>query len=376
MSKDDQAAPVSITRDFAKDLQLVEVERGQLKELFITALPTGTCSNKTLLAKVADLLGRNDARIVSQDIFAGLNGDSSIMQTMLDTVGKVSWPVTWLDSGNASNFAGTHIWAVSGPQVKRIESETGIIGTVFEDNYARYCRLGGLSTADRRRVRNDQAAEIFEQMGSALGKTGFELSNIVRTWFYLDDILDWYGDFNKIRDTFFARKGIFDALVPASTGIGGGNIAGSALVGGLIAYKPKTNKIKAGAVPSPLQCPALDYGSSFSRACEIVYPCHRRLFVSGTASIAPEGHTIHVGDVDAQIAKTMEVVEAILQLRGMDWGDVTRGIAYLRDASDIPAYDKYCRERDLPTMPVVPINSTVCRKDLLFEIEVDTIKST
>ena len=69
----------------------------------------------------------------------------------------------------------------------------------------------------------------------------------------------------------------------------------------------------AAAVPSPLQCPALDYGSSFSRAVELVAGDHRRLFVSGTASISPEGHTLHVGDVDAQVARTMEVVEAMLE---------------------------------------------------------------
>lgn len=375
MSTDNNAVPVSITKDFSGDLDVIKLQRRRLAEYFITAMPTSTCSNKALLAKVADLLRQNDARIISQDIFAGLNGDSSVMQTMLDTIGPLSWPVTWLDSGNGSNFAGTHIWAVSGLDVERVEADSGVVGTIFEDEYARYCRLGGLSTTDKSRVRNDQAAEIFEQMGQALGKSGFDLSNIVRTWFYLDDILAWYGDFNRIRDSFFSEKGIFNTLVPASTGIGGGNIAGSALVGGLIAYKPKSGKITAGAVPSPLQCPALDYGSSFSRASEIVYPCHRRLFVSGTASIAPEGHTVHIDDVGTQIGKTMEVVEAILKLRDMDWSDVTRGIAYLRDAAEIPAYDKYCRDNNLPAMPVVPINSTVCRDDLLFEIEVDTIKA-
>ena len=135
----------------------------------------------------------------------------------------------------------------------------------------------------------------------------------------------------------------------------------------------KDGQAKAYPVASPLQCPALDYGSSFSRAVELNMSCHRRLFVSGTASIAPEGHTIHIGDVDAQIARTMEVVDAILCSREMDWKDVIRGIVYMRNSQDMKRYSLYCRAHCLPQMPVVTSNSTVCRDDLLFEIEVDAV---
>ncbi len=104
-------------------------------------------------------------------------------------------------------------------------------------------------------------------------------------------------------------------------------------------------------------------------------PCHRRLYISGTASIAPEGHTVFVGDTDAQVAKTMEVVQAILESREMSWADVARGIVYIRDPKDLPSYERYCRKLSLPDMPVVVTNSTVCRDDLLFEIEVDAISA-
>ena len=42
-------------------------------------------------------------------------------------------------------------------------------------------------------------------------------------------ILDWYGDFNRTRDAFFSSRGIFDGLVPASTGMAGSNPQGTAL---------------------------------------------------------------------------------------------------------------------------------------------------
>jgi enamine deaminase RidA (YjgF/YER057c/UK114 family) len=103
-------------------------------------------------------------------------------------------------------------------------------------------------------------------------------------------------------------------------------------------------------------------------------PDHRRILVSGTASIAPEGHTVHVGDTRAQIGKTLEVVEAILESRRMQWSDVVRGIAYMRNAADVPLYRRYCAGHGLPPMPAVVMNSVICRDDLLFELEVDAVR--
>ncbi len=374
MSKDDISAATTISREFSKGLSLITLKRPSLTEYFITIVPTPGRHEKAMFAELADILRRNDAQIISQDIFTSLHGDTPIMQIIRDTIGPLQWPITCIDSGNPGSFTGTQLWAVSGIDVQRLTLHGTVVGTLWQDNYAKYCRLGGLSSRDTSSSRKAQAHDIFGQMETALASGRMELSNILRTWLYLDDILAWYDDFNKVRDGFYSDKGIFNGLVPASTGIGGGNITASAVMGGLLALKPKNNNIQTRAVSSPLQCPALDYGSSFSRAVELTSPCHRRLFVSGTASIAPEGHTVHLDDVDAQIAKTMEVVYAILQSRGMDWSDVVKATAYVKEADDIPAYHKYCTANNLPAMPIIVANSTICREDLLFEVEVDAIK--
>ena len=75
-----------------------------------------------------------------------------------------------------------------------------------------------------------------------------------------------------------------------------------------------------------------------------------------------------------QVAFTMEVVEAILQSRGMEWQDVTRGAAYFRNFEDLPVYDRYCKENGLSELPVAVVSNDVCRDDLLFEIEVDGVR--
>ena len=83
-------------------------------------------------------------------------------------------------------------------------------------------------------------------------------------------------------------------------------------------------------VPSPMQCPAAKYGSSFSRAVEILSGDGNHLLISGTASIAPDGGTACRANLGGQIARTMEVVESILKSRGLGFADVTRATAYFR----------------------------------------------
>ncbi|MCP4641135.1 MAG: hypothetical protein GY851_11910 [bacterium] len=370
---DNRHPSASVTTNLSASIRLIRVEREPLTEYFLTALPETGRSTQALLSEVAKALHHSDTQIISQDVFASVASGRSVRDALENTLGQPQWPVTWIDAGDGQGFAGTQVWAVSGTDVRSLARNGHVTGRLFEDRYATYCRLGGLSAPQMSQTRGRQASDVLRQMEETLSAGKMHFAHTLRTWFYLDDILSWYGDFNQVRDAFFREHNVFNGLVPASTGIGAANVSRSALVAGLLAAKPKNGCMKAMPVPSPLQCPAIDYGSSFSRAVELDLPDHRRLFISGTASIAPEGDTIHVGHVGAQTAKTMEVVAAILESRGMEWTDVTRGIAYVRNAIDIPVYTCYCHTHGLPLMPVVPMNSTICRDDLLFELEVDAI---
>jgi enamine deaminase RidA (YjgF/YER057c/UK114 family) len=210
---------------------------------------------------------------------------------------------------------------------------------------------------------------------AGLAQAGMGMNNLARTWFFLDRILSWYGDFNGVRNDFFSRTELRAAGVPASTGVGGRNPAAASLASAAWAVRasdPASHPLVI--VPSPLQCPAPAYGSAFSRALEIQSPGFRQLLVSGTASIEPGGRTAHPGDVQAQIGLTMEVVDAILASRGMSFSDVTRATAYYRSASDAPRFAGWLDRHDLRRMPVVHACCDICRDDLLFEIELDAIR--
>lgn len=285
-------------------------------------------------------------------------------------------PTTWLegDACRSGEMLSLQVMAVSGIATHPIRRNGTLVGHWYEDEYARYCHLGGILPADPRASRARQTRDVFERLAQALAMCGMVFADTVRTWFYLDRLLAWYDTFNKVRAGFFDEHGVFDRLVPASTGIGAGNPFGSALAAGLIAVKPLDQATTVREIASPLQCSAQSYRSSFSRAVEVACPTHRTLYVSGTASIDREGRTLHVGDPEGQVRQTMEVVEALLDSQGMSWSDVVRGVAYFKDIrADRALYDDYCSERGIPRFPLAFSHADVCRDDLLFEIEVDAV---
>jgi enamine deaminase RidA (YjgF/YER057c/UK114 family) len=202
----------------------------------------------------------------------------------------------------------------------------------------------GVLPNDLAASRVEQTTSVFEGIEDALKDADMTFANVARTWPYMDRILEWYDPFNRARDLLHLSRAHLYGLVPASTGIGSANLCGSAITACAIAVKPRVpGAVTVEAVPSPLQCAALEYGSSFSRAVEIGTPECRTLMVSGTASIEPGGVTAYVDDVPRQIQLTMDVVEAILVSRGMGWRDATRAVMYLKKAEYVDEWQACSR---------------------------------
>lgn len=280
----------------------------------------------------------------------------------------ISGPATTLLL-DAEIGGGLQLGTLSGVESIPLYDGDRMIGRFFEDADAKYCFLGDVQPGNPAAPRSEQTEQVLETIHEVLTGVGMHFRDVVRTWFYNDRILDWYDDFNRVRTVFFEQHGII--RMPASTGIGAPNSAGTALVAKAIAVLPKTGNVLIKRVHSPLQCEAPSYGSAFSRAMEVSDLSVRKLYVSGTASIEPAGKTVHAGNAAGQIEKTMEVVNALLVEADMDFSDVTRAIAYFRHADDISLWYDYCRKRQLPPLPVIFMPSDICRDDLLFEIELD-----
>jgi enamine deaminase RidA (YjgF/YER057c/UK114 family) len=248
------------------------------------------------------------------------------------------------------------------------------VGWTFEDDAARYGYFPALlPPTDAAPSPESQTRSWFDALDDVLAAGGFSFDDVVRTWFFLDGILDWYDGFNRARNAFFDRRGVFGRLVPASTGVGAANPFGTALCADVLCLRPSNSLTRVAEVGSPLQCAALQYRSSFSRAVEIRFPSRQWLMVSGTASIAPGGETAHKGQADAQVALTMEVLAALLASRGCHWSAVSCGVAYLRGPSVEIAFDRWLGRHDLAGLPLTKAVCEICRDDLLFEVELDAV---
>jgi enamine deaminase RidA (YjgF/YER057c/UK114 family) len=122
---------------------------------------------------------------------------------------------------------------------------------------------------------------------------------------------------------------------------------------------------------------AYDYPrpSSFSRGIRLDIGNVTVLLISGTASVGPNGETLHPGDFRAQTRRTFANITALLESEGASWRDVVRTTCYLRDIErDYAAFNEertaFYQSQGLDPLPAsTGIQAILCRPDLLVEIE-------
>ena len=115
--------------------------------------------------------------------------------------------------------------------------------------------------------------------------------------------------------------------------------------------------------------------SSFSRGLRLDLGAITVLLISGTASVGPNGETLHVGDFRAQTRRMYENVTALLAAEGATWHDIVRTTCYLRDIDrDYAAFNEertaFYKAQGLDPLPAsTGIQAKLCRPDLLVEME-------
>jgi enamine deaminase RidA (YjgF/YER057c/UK114 family) len=358
-------------------LDLTVVPRGVIRELHAVLRPLPGETPTALVTRLHGAIRANapGAEIVKMEVFGAVAGRNVLLGALRARFGRLDWPVTWVEGEGCTGvpLAGLTVFAVSGASIKTLIIEGRPAGRILEDAVARQVFLGDLTPANSASSPADQARDVFERMEAGFAAASMPFNRLVRTWFFLDHLLDWYGPFNAVRTEFYGKRSMLEPP-PASTGVDGRNAAGAALTAAAWAVEPKGGGAVVQGVGSPLQCPAPKYGSSFSRAMEIAGGGVRRLVVSGTASIAPGGETTRIGDLRGQVGLTMDVIRAILASRGMRFQDTTRAIAYFKDAKEAGAFNAWLAKEALPAFPVIVTRCGICRDDLLFELELDAIK--
>lgn len=229
-----------------------------------------------------------------------------------------------------------------------------------------WLQVGPLFSANPNAPRAEQARELWTRAADILGEQGFEFTDVLRTWLYVDDILGWYDSFNAVRDAFFREVGVNVDRLPASTAVGVDTRGRGAFVLQVLAARARDGALlRVRPADSPMQGAAANYGSSFSRALAIQTEQRRIFLVSGTASIDRNGATTHAGQWSEQVRETERVVEALLHANGFGCGDVCRALRYRRDGED---------ESEVPAWFGEPVHAQVCRRNLRFEVEVDAVQ--
>lgn len=217
-----------------------------------------------------------------------------------------------------------------------------------------------------------QAEAMFANAESALRAHGFSFRHVVRTWIYLGRILDWYAEFNRVRNAFFEARGIGrdGAPLPASTGIQARS-GDEECTMDLLAMRiePAAEGVITPITHTSRQGEARSYGSSFARAMHTRVAGHDTIWVSGTASIGADGRTRHAGDPDAQVAETLLDLGAVLAAGGAGLADVRSATVFCKRPAVFDSFRQALRLLSLPRFPYVAVLADVCRPELEIEIE-------
>lgn len=368
-----KGASPTVNRFHCPGLTLTTLDHGRLCELHLTLTPLPGEGWGEVCRRLHSVLREEGATIAWLLAFGKVSAREEALAGLKQEFGKVNWPVTWSEGADLAGgaWSGMQIVAVRGVTTEPVDVSGEILACQYRDEYARRVLLGGLGPDDLSAARPAQAARAFERLEATLSRASLDMSHVSRTWFFLDDILGWYGDFNNVRTGFFRSRRVFDGLVPASTGVGTRNPGGAAVALAALAIQSVTGRPLVREIASPAQCPATSYGSSFSRAVELSLGRCRQVIVSGTASIEPGGKSARPNDLVGQIELTFEVVGDILKSRGLGFADTTRAVAYFKDTTGAQLFTDWLERRGLQDLPLVSTVAAVCRDELLFELELD-----
>jgi enamine deaminase RidA (YjgF/YER057c/UK114 family) len=212
-----------------------------------------------------------------------------------------------------------------------------------------------------------QAADMFHNAERLLDRCGMGFRDVVRTWIYLRDIDRDYDALNRARREFFLRHGIEPR--PASTGIGGVPFPAEHDFSIRMHAVQSPRPLARAPMSTPTLNEAWSYGADFSRGLRVTESNKIALYISGTASIDEAGRTIHVGDFPAQAERMLHNIATLLDRQGATFADLVSGVTYVKHRSDAPILRALLRERGLDGLPLVLVEASLCRPDLLCETE-------
>jgi enamine deaminase RidA (YjgF/YER057c/UK114 family) len=368
------------------------LEQSSHIEWFLTGRPareqTTSDVADDLFARTADVLAENHVEVLYEKIFGLRSERGRILEFRRQALTKrgldATVPVTFLEGvpATGASLAGLQLWGVSprtkGKSLVSTVEQRGIpVGRRFMGQGFRILTLASLNGSGPDGTRPPcaacQAKNMFVNAGAALAANDHSYRQVARTWIYLARVLDWYGEFNRIRTAHYAREGLSvsgGAVFPASTGIQAVSDDEECLMDLLAVDAHASSGVTVRPlVHSSRQDTAFSYGSAFSRATAIESHGRRTIYISGTASIDKNGRSVHLEDPEAQALDTLLSVAALLEDQGVGLENICHATVFCKNAAAVEAYDTVARRLRLPELPAISVIADVCRPELLIEIE-------
>jgi enamine deaminase RidA (YjgF/YER057c/UK114 family) len=257
------------------------------------------------------------------------------------------------------------------------------IGTILQTPKSRYLHLYGLRVPSPGNLTPIwEFRSVYQSLNKYLKENDFSPADILRTWIYLKNIHQTYGDFNTARREFFQDNKIEftedSKELPASTCIGGTSSDQSELTMNLICVDKKLASGKIRRLFNQYQNEA--EGSqyllkpAFSRALFIEDENLMELQVSGTASINESGDTVYLNDPYRQIKKTLINVAALLEQASMNFSDFVESSCFFKRREYYQDFLAVLKELNIGDFTNTFVIGDICRDNLLFELDGVAIK--
>jgi enamine deaminase RidA (YjgF/YER057c/UK114 family) len=363
-------------------------------QLFLTASITEhdadpSQSVEQIYDRIAQLLSVSSYQIVQERCFGDIEFQMQLTEIRARTFQKYAiethTPITYIEgmSCSGAHFAGMQMRAIhSTPEIQiRTILDQGIPkGRAWNLNGATFYMLQSVNggNTSNQASRTSQSETMFHQAERLLRTEGASYQDVVRTWIYLSGILDWYTDFNVIRNRCYSDYGFLGStkvqeekiFLPASTGIEGKNPSGFPATMDVFAiHRSDQSATIVRAISGTKQRSPFRYGSAFSRAMIIEDSSSKLILVSGTASIDEQGKSVHAGDSAAQIHQSLNVVAALAEGEGATLQDLCEVTVFIKRKEDFPVFQKVIEQVGIPNIPSVNVVADVCREELLFELD-------
>jgi enamine deaminase RidA (YjgF/YER057c/UK114 family) len=343
-------------------------------------------------AQLGETLNKRGMAIVQERIFGSVSVTQEVMAARKRAFQErnipTDTPLTYIEGRplRGTGLAGVIVRAVAstkpGDDVWTITDEGQPCGRGWCRNGATFIILQNTQGIEKGPGRintpSKQATVMIERAEKILADQGLTYRDVVRTWFYLADILEWYDEFNEARNTKYRDYGIMPESVkeslslPASTGIGGISPQKAACTMDLVANASNVETRPAVVqLRNESQQEAYCYGAAFSRGTFIRETDVSLIEVSGTAAIGPTGLSLYKDDIRAQIGHTLDTIEKLIAQRGARLKDMCAGTVFLKHPEHEAAYREIARKRGLDDLPCLCVVADICREELLFEVDAE-----